>query len=193
MPVWARTLTPDEALLRARNEAPAKAVGAARTRLVKTGYTPLQRPAYYIFDNADNGGYMILAADDVAMPVLGYSESGTINPDDMPENLSGWLENYAAEIAWAAERETSANSIHDGITKNNASRPRDSWEPIAPLCATKWNQGKPYNLLTPDNLPGESQTVGRRMRGHSHGSANEVPQPSRQRHRVNLICMEEIR
>lgn len=150
VPAWARTLTPDEALQRAQSDAPAKvAAEAARARLVKTGYTSQQQPAYYIFDNASDKGYMILAADDVAMPVLGYSESGSINPDDMPENLRGWLENYADEIAWAAERESNPNSISDGISKSGANRANSSWAPIAPLCATKWNQNDPYNRQTP--------------------------------------------
>lgn len=150
VPAWARTLTPDEALQRAQSDAPAKvAAEAARARLVKTGYTSQQQPAYYIFDNAGDKGYMILAADDVAMPVLGYSESGSINPDDMPENLRGWLENYADEIAWAADRKATDNLITKDLTKRNSTSPRDSWTVIPPLCATKWNQGNPYDLYTP--------------------------------------------
>lgn len=151
MPAWARTLTPAEALHRAQGDVPAKVASAsASARLVKTGYTAKQQPAYYIFDNAGNKGYMVLAADDVAMPVLGYSESGSINPDDMPENLRGWLENYAAEIAWAAEREAAGNYIAKDLTKAKASSSRDSWTVIAPLCATKWNQSEPYDLYTPE-------------------------------------------
>lgn len=151
IPAWARTLTPEEALQRAGSGSPAKAAAAtSQTRLVKTGYTADKQPAYYIFDNDGGKGYMILAADDVAMPVLGYSDSGTINPDEMPENMRGWLENYAEEIAWAAKRESNANAITNGIAKNNAERNRASWAAIAPLCATKWNQGSPYNLYTPE-------------------------------------------
>lgn len=151
MPAWARTLTPAEALQRAQGDGPAKVAAAQpKSRLVKTGYTAKQQPAYYIFDNAGDKGYMILAADDVAMPVLGYSATGTINPDDMPENLRGWLENYAAEIAWAAEREASGNYIAKDLTKETAASKRDTWAHIAPLCATKWNQSEPYDLYTPE-------------------------------------------
>lgn len=151
MPAWARTLTPAEALQRAKGDGPAKVAAAQpKSRLVKTGYTAKQQPAYYIFDNAGDKGYMILAADDVAMPVLGYSATGTINPDDMPENLRGWLENYAAEIQWAAEREASGDYIAKDLTKASAASKRDTWANIAPLCATKWNQSEPYDLYTPE-------------------------------------------
>lgn len=151
MPAWARTLTPAEALHRAQGDVPAKVASAsASARLVKTGYTLKKQPAYYIFDNAGDKGFMVLAADDVAMPVLGYSESGSINPDDMPENLRGWLENYAAEIQWAAERETAGNYITKDLTKEKAANARASWTAIAPLCATKWNQSEPYDLYTPE-------------------------------------------
>lgn len=151
MPAWARTLTPAEALQRAQGDGPAKVAAAQpKSRLVKTGYTARQQPAYYIFDNAGDKGYMVLSADDVAMPVLGYSATGTINPDDMPENLRGWLENYAAEIAWAAEREASGNYIAKDLTKETAASKRATWANIAPLCATKWNQSEPYDLYTPE-------------------------------------------
>lgn len=151
MPAWARTLTPAEALQRAQGDVPAKVAAAqSKSRLVKTGYTAKKQPAYYIFDNSGDNGYMILAADDVAMPVLGYSATGTINPDDMPENLRGWLENYAAEIQWAAEREASGDYIAKDLTKASAASKRDTWANIAPLCATKWNQSEPYDLYTPD-------------------------------------------
>lgn len=151
MPAWARTLTPAEALQRAQGDVPAKVAAAqSKSRLVKTGYTAKKQPAYYIFDNSGDNGYMILAADDVAMPVLGYSATGTINPDDMPENLRGWLENYAAEIAWASEREAAGNYISKDLTKETATSQRASWAKIAPLCATKWNQSDPYDLYTPE-------------------------------------------
>lgn len=150
MPAWARTLTPAEALQRAQGEGPAKvAATQGHSRLVKTGFTAKNQPAYYIFDNADNKGYMILAADDVAVPVLGYSATGTINADNMPENLKGWLENYAAEIAWAAEREAEGKLIVNDLTKETTSK-RDTWATIAPLCQTKWNQSEPYDLYTPE-------------------------------------------
>ena len=50
MPAWARTLSPDEALQRARGNMPSKVAGMGQsTRLGKTGYTAQQPPAYYIF------------------------------------------------------------------------------------------------------------------------------------------------
>lgn len=151
MPAWARTLSPDEALQRARGNMPSKVAGMGQsTRLVKTGYTAKQQPAYYIFENSGDKGYMVLAADDVAVPVLGYSETGSINPDDMPVNLRGWLESYAAEIAWAAERQESGKYIMKDLTKQSAASSRESWAPIAPLCTTKWNQSNPYDLYAPD-------------------------------------------
>lgn len=137
MPAWARTLTPAEALQRAQGDVPAKVAAAqAKSRLVKTGYTAKKQPAYYIFDNSGDNGYMILAADDVAMPVLGYSATGTINPDDMPENLRGWLENYAAEIAWASEREAAATTspkiLQRRLLQANAPRGRKSLRFVLP-------------------------------------------------------------
>ncbi|MDE5874127.1 MAG: Spi family protease inhibitor, partial [Muribaculaceae bacterium] len=61
-------------------------------------------PPFFVFNNA-SGGFVIIAADNKAYPVLGYSLSGEFHPDKMPEAMKETLSRYAGEIE---------NIRHDG-------------------------------------------------------------------------------
>ena len=44
-------------------------------------------PAYYVFDNTSGPGFVIVAGDDAAMPILAYSFENEFPTDNMPANL----------------------------------------------------------------------------------------------------------
>jgi hypothetical protein len=95
----------------------------------------------YLFAKPD-AGFLLLSADDVARPILGYSDNNTtIDPANIPANMRWWLSEYANEIAAATHRTTPHSAISDDR------------EPIEPLCTTLWDQDDPYNSLCP-NLNG---------------------------------------
>ena len=93
--------------------------------------------SYYIFNAADNGGYAIMAADDRVSPVLGFSDQGNINTDNMPDNMAAWLENYEQEIR-------SLKSNADIVSDTPISRSE-----VKPMLISSWDRYAPYNLLTP--------------------------------------------
>lgn len=95
--------------------------------------------ALYMF-NGTAGGYVIVAADD-ACPnrILGFSDSGTIDPANMPPALSQWLDGIAGEIQMmraADAAPTRAANVHGNIV-------------VEPLITTQWGQGSPFNMLCP--------------------------------------------
>ena len=94
--------------------------------------------SFYIFNAVDNGGYAIIAADDRISPVLGFSDQGNINLDNMPENMASWLEYYKYEI--------SNLKSDDVVTFIDAPVSRSE---VKPLLNSIWNQDAPYNLLCP--------------------------------------------
>ena len=101
----------------------------------------------YVFNNATDGGYVIVSNDDRAVPILGFSTSGKIDPDAMPDNMRNWLQGYADEIAWLEK-----NASQPPLSAPLKSRLRigsHSTTAIAPLISTTWNQGAPYNNLCP--------------------------------------------
>ena len=93
--------------------------------------------SFYIFNAADNGGYAIIAADDRVSPVLGFSDQGNIDLDNMPENMASWLENYKYEIS-------NLKSDADIVLDKPVSRSE-----VNPLLNDNWSQYAPYDLLSP--------------------------------------------
>ena len=93
--------------------------------------------SFYIFNAADNGGYAIIAADDRVSPVLGYSDQGNINLDNIPENMASWLEYYEHELN---SLKSDANNIIDTPVSRSE---------IKPLLNSLWHQYAPYNMLCP--------------------------------------------
>lgn len=134
----ASPLTPDEALNRIQPDAQMR-LGGERPELVMTGRSMAGKPTFYVFSTALRT--IIASADDVAVPLLGYIDSGNFDPARMPPQMKSFLESYSAEIAAA----TASGRIH--ITKAAASRAER--QAIEPLCRTGWNQDAPYNDLCP--------------------------------------------
>lgn len=96
------------------------------------------RNTIYVLNN-DNGGYVMLSADNAATPVLGYSNIGAFNTENMPENLQSWLSSYSMEIA------TMSENIKETYTENNISE----LSPIEPMVTSSWQQGMPYYNMCP--------------------------------------------
>ncbi|MCM1368901.1 MAG: C10 family peptidase [Candidatus Amulumruptor caecigallinarius] len=140
----AATLSPEAALQRANANAPAKAraLTAASMRLAHTQLSKSGAPAAYVFEKASGEGFAIIAADDIALPLLGYSDTQSFSIDNMPIQLKWLLGKYAEEIEYFKEH---------GATSADALKPYApaSWTSIEPLCKTTWNQDAPYNRLTP--------------------------------------------
>ena len=141
-------LTPDEArrnVSKFRNPRRAAAViqNPEALRLVHTSHYKVQdnmlAPSYYVFNVGQNEGYIIAAADDRIPAVLGYSDCGAIDPDNMPANMKAWLQGYDDQIEYLNSHPEAA-----------APRRTVAGEAIAPLLGPiEWDQGSPYNDLCP--------------------------------------------
>lgn len=143
--IFAKTISPEEALARlGGDETVAPSRLQASPKLIKTLKTKKGNPAVYVFEGNDNKGYMILSADDLAVPVLGYSETGVIG-DEMPPQLAWWLSEYAAQVEYL-EKGTADGSIFMLPAIKKAAPEREA---IAPLIKSHWDQGAPYNLQCP--------------------------------------------
>ena len=86
---WAQQITEQQAMDRAlqylsTNKA-AKARGMDGKQLILKA-AKIEPKTIYAF-NLEGGGYVIASGDERAMPVLGYSDSGTIDWDNIPENM----------------------------------------------------------------------------------------------------------
>jgi hypothetical protein len=103
----------------------------------------------YVFNVGSDAGFIIVSNDDCAVPILGYSDSGSFDANNIPDNMRAWLQGYADEIAWAKANHVKplANAPKRAALGNN----------VDPLLTTYWDQGTPYNDLCP--LSGDERTV----------------------------------
>ena len=95
---------------------------------------------YYAF-NLDGGGWIIIAGEDRAATVLGYSDKGYLDFNNLPYNFQGLLDSYKREIEFLQ-----AYTADDLVPA--AKTPALKYG-IDPLIKTNWGQEMPYYLQCP--------------------------------------------
>ena len=95
---------------------------------------------YYAF-NVKGGGFVIIAGEDRAPQVLGYSDKGRIDFNNLPAPLQDLLNGYQEEIEFL--QTYTGNDLVPVTTTFNANRG------VQPLIKTNWGQEMPYYLQCP--------------------------------------------
>lgn len=106
----------------------------------------------YLFVSVNNNGFVIVAADDIATPILGYSVTNGFNAEALPVHLEEWLRHYDNEIAAAREAGYLGDKTSDGEwfrLLNNIEKKGPERKAVSPLVSTQWDQGHPYNMKCP--------------------------------------------
>lgn len=118
-------------------------------------------PMAYVFSNP-RAGFVILGADDLSAPLLGYSDREISGLESLPGNTRWWLSQYCRELEAAI---TIRESRPDGYTFAASPRNTATRTAIPPLCHTRWGQGSPYNDFCPlkDGRPTYSGCVATSM------------------------------
>lgn len=138
--VSAELLTPAGARVRAIGESSRAGTNVEDYTLSHTALSESGTPGAYIFSRSA-GGYVIVSADDVATPLLGYSNEGSFSKESMPEAMKWWLDGISNMIAEASS---------SGLTHSQATLGTSLNRPaIPPYCTAKWDQGAPFNNLCP--------------------------------------------
>lgn len=106
----------------------------------------------YLFEEINDKGFIIISADDRAVPVLGYSRKAFVTHNICPSMVS-WLRSYEEQIAYARENDIKADeTISDewDALKNGTPLPEPKAAiQVDPLLTSIWNQDEPYNLYCP--------------------------------------------
>ncbi len=107
---------------------------------------------FYIFNSSQAHRYVIVSGDDRALPVLGYSDSETFDPGNIPPNMASWLEAYKQEIQYAIDHKLNVPISVTTAWNNYASGTNKAASAVvSPLVKTKWNQLPYYNEMCPYN------------------------------------------
>ena len=125
-------------------------------RLVYTGAAIDGTDCYYVF-SLQPTGFVIVAADERAEPILGYSYDNPFMVEGMPDNVRGWLDHYGKQIKEAVDNDIQPSTqITEKWTLLRAGHaiPTRSITAVSPLLQTTWDQNQYYNLKCPSDLNG---------------------------------------
>lgn len=112
---------------------------------------------FFVFNIADDQGFVIVSGEDRTHPILGYSREGSFKKENMPINISGWLEGYQKEISYAVQNDLQQTPEiqTEWLSYLNGDFKLGTEEVL--LETAKWDQNEPYNRLCP--LKGEERTL----------------------------------
>jgi len=108
---------------------------------------------FYIF-NFDPTGFVFISADDIVVPILGYSFDQNYGLENHPPQFSAMLYSFKEQIVYAIENGISATrEIRDewerlNVKTYNFEKLRYIKD-VSPLLSTTWNQGQYYNEMCP--------------------------------------------
>lgn len=127
---------------------PVKISGLARAGRPSIAPSVYNHPAYYLY-SLEDCGFILVAGDDVARPILAYSFQETLDPDHLTACQQSWLDNIG-------------NTVYYAIAHNilPSQKTKDEWSSLslkrAPERANDvvietaaWNQWGPYNKYAP--------------------------------------------
>ena len=117
----------------------------SKKRMAKAGMEDESSLPYYIFTGNDGRGFVIVAADDVARPILGYSADAELTQDgELPAPMQQWLKSIGEQILKAQK---------DGVQQS--ADVAEQWmeagvgNTVVQLQTAEWGQGAPFNNYCP--------------------------------------------
>ena len=111
-------------------------------------------PTFYVFSKGDGLGFIIVSADDVAIPVIGNSDKGNYDVDNLPPNFAYWMNYLSQQITYAIDNNLQQDSKTETQWENylnGKSIPLVSTRSGGgePFISTSWHQSPPYNDQCP--------------------------------------------
>ena len=109
---------------------------------------------YYIFNAENNQGFVIVSGDDRSEEILGFSDKGFIDVDNLPDGLQTMLDIFEDDLQ-KLDEQGYTNTVDAQVSSNSRRKslsvPR---EPIAPLIKTYWTQESPFVDMMAEDVVG---------------------------------------
>ena len=123
--------------------------------LVHTFRTDSGMAGAYVF-NFD-GGFVIVAANDLSSPILGYSDQGNFDYDTAPDGLLFMMGEHMRGLeTLAAQKHAAPSDIvarWQNLEEYGVMHPDKGAPVVDHLVQLKWNQDAPYNTYAPGGCP----------------------------------------
>lgn len=125
--------------------------------LAYTGRDAEGDKSFYVFQPSGQQGFVLIAADDLVSPVLGYSADRAW-ATDIPSHIQYWLDEYSRQIDYIVDLRGDQDPQvaaqwkqleSTGTLRKGLERPTV----VAPFLTTTWNQAPYYNEYCPPNTP----------------------------------------
>lgn len=131
---------------------------AANLTLAQRVQSKIGNTSFYIFD-INHSGFIIVSADDVVEPILGYSLNGAYDSTRTSPTFQDWIKAYRDDISQIisqyksgkgtyhnAEAAREWNALNEGIS---AYYNRKAAKSVSPLLSSQWDQSYGYNNYCP--------------------------------------------
>lgn len=127
---------------------------------VQKDYTILEKGknSYFVF-TFNLPGFVIVPAEDVLPPVLGYSLENEYINDKQPDSYRNFMQTYSDAITYIRQNQASQDQETKALwdrymTPDIQTLTRSSGKGVTPLLKCLWDQGYPYNALCPESQEG---------------------------------------
>ena len=107
---------------------------------------------FYVFNTSD--GFVIVAADDCETPIIAYSRESRFDPNNVPMQMEGYLQDFVARMQIGIENHIEADELTakqwELVKTTGRLNERKDAKAVEPLLTEKWHQGCRYNSLCPE-------------------------------------------
>ena len=138
-----------------------KTTTADDLQLVKTYRTAADDAAFYVFNTAN--GFIMVSADNHLTPVIGYSDEGQLDIDNIPVQMEDYLQSFVRQLNDAIEQNIPIKeevleqwNLLQTTGRINNNRVNEGMEP---LLTETWDQGSLYNNMCPSDPNGPNGHV----------------------------------
>lgn len=127
------------------------------TDLSITHVTPVSyegMTAYYIIQF--NEGWMLISADDMSKPLIGYSDQGIFQTENQPENMRGMMDVYCQQIKRNSQIKGAPHIDWESRPDAEHTTRASGSKRIEPLITVNWNQTGSYQRYCPRDANGQA-------------------------------------
>lgn len=103
-------------------------------------------PLFYIFNFGNDSGFIIMSATDATVSVLGWSNCGSFDPENISDGLQYLIDNYTEELKSSVWEDVSGSVLQQAKTSAR------TFTGQRLLQTAEWGQSYPFNYKLPVNF-----------------------------------------